>query len=152
MNEPWPATVAVQENQVEALMQKSPINGYTHSTITSGGKKTLNNQDACLLLLTARGGVAKSRDLISDLQAWRPGLHFVYLFNTCHCGGYGFVGENKESKTNSVGWRKSDGKWTSSPRRTFWTRTSTGVYELTLEGIKRLSELYSMGITLTLTA
>lgn len=115
---------------------------HNQATDLKAGK--INNHDAALLILNASGGTTSSRQIIEGLKAFRhnPELKFVYLFNTSDCGGYGFVGCNVNSVSNTVYHHAPlDSRATVTQRRTYWYRVKHGHYSITLEGLRRLAEM-----------
>jgi hypothetical protein len=119
---------------------------------TNLNKGTIRNADALLLCLAARGGVAKRRELQADLLEWRPGLSYSSLFNgTKASSGYGFVGTSFHQTHNEVyheGHYRPDGSGVDghvAKRRTYYYRSGHGIYSITAEGCKRLSELRDAG-------
>ena len=131
------------------------LRGLTHGFKTDLARRVVNNADAALIVLWEHGGLADLNELRSELQAWRPGRQFTYLFNKYDGGGYGFVGQNFETASNAI-WhaayvvwgprgieRQVDGHH--SVRRTYWYRRARGVYAITAEGLKRLGELGLLG-------
>ena len=117
---------------------------HNQATDLKAGK--INNHDAALLILNAAGGTTSSRQIIEGLKAFRhnPKLKFIYLFNTSGCGGYGFVGCNVNSVSNTVHhhtWVGGGRRDCVTQRRTYWYRAKHGHYSITLEGLRRLAEL-----------
>lgn len=135
------------------------LKNLRHSRITNLKKGQINNQDAALLIMASPSdsGIFKSKEVTKQLQAWRglqprkhwqgtwgdgkwvdsqDNLHFLYLWNTSSSGGYGFVGKDVNSATNSV-----ESFYEEHNRRTYWFRVKRGKYALTLEGYRRLAEL-----------
>ena len=80
------------------------LKNLTHSQVTNLKLGKINNHDAALLIMAAvPGGLAKTGQVVRELREWRgEKLAFVYLFNTCGNGGYGFVGKNVDSISNTV--------------------------------------------------
>lgn len=133
------------------MANTTTLANLTHSYTTDLTKGTINNADAALLIIHAYSGVATRGEVISSLKAWRPGLHYSYLFNASRHGGYGFVAgdiNQTHSETyHSPHWDQRRDDWVeghTSQRRTYYYRKGPGLYALTNEGIKRLAEL---GIT-----
>lgn len=121
---------------------------HRQSTNLAAGK--ISNHDAALIILAASGGVASSAEITKHLQGWRhPAgtrigrpLHFTYLWNRSGYGGYGFVGRNINSVSNTVHHHGTRGKRDCvTQRRTYWYRVKPGHYSITLEGLRRIAEL-----------
>ena len=133
------------------------LSNVVHSSRTALNYNRVTNHDAALLILHKLGGAATSKEIKKHLQAWRglqprehlqgpwgnttrvetqDNLAFTYLFNTSAHGGYGFVGKDVNSTTNSV-----ESFYDEHNRRTYWFRVKRGKYALTLEGYRRLAEL-----------
>jgi hypothetical protein len=113
----------------------------THSPTTNLDKGKINNADATVLVIAGLGGVATRANVLAKLRQWRP-FHFSYLFNastTSH--GYGFIGRNINSTSNTLGMHVTDRKWREFKRPTYWYRVGKGQYSLTFLGIQRLSQL-----------
>jgi len=127
------------------ILSTLSLSNVVHSSRTYLNYNRITNHDAALLVLTAAGGVATSRQIIEGLRAFRrnPELKFTYLFNTSGYGGYGFVGRDVNSVSNKVYHCPSvrGNRDCTTQRRTYWYRVKRGTYALTLEGIRRLAEL-----------
>jgi hypothetical protein len=126
------------------MINQGILSSLKHSSITNLKSRKINNHDAALLIIASSDGIAKSPEVIKQLQVWRgQPLTFVYLWNTSQSGGYGFVGRDVNSVSNEVyhcptGRSGSD---CTTQRRTYWYRVKKGQYRLTLEGFRRLAEL-----------
>ena len=124
------------------------LKNLTHSQVTNLKLGKINNHDATLIIMAAvPGGLAKTGQVVRELREWRQEKRaFVYLFNTSGSSGYGFVGKNVDSVSNTV-YRTcilKKGKLVNgsvTQRRTYWYRVKNGTYALTLQGFLRLSEL-----------
>ena len=114
------------------------LKNLTHSQVTNLKLGKINNHDAALVLMAAvPGGLAKTGQLVRELREWRQeNRAFVYLWNTSGHGGYGFVGRNIYSVSNTVHHQDRV-----TQRRTYWYRVKNGTYALTLQGFRRMSEL-----------
>lgn len=134
---------------------ESILHGLKNGQNTSFSKGTIRNADAVLLLLNEAGGVATVRQLQGQLQSWRPGPTYGYLFRSHYeGGGYGFMGTDFNQTHNMVHHHPSaDSLWKddeledepsyghTSKRRTYYYRAARGVYAITSEGFRRLYEL-----------
>ena len=117
---------------------KEILPSLSHNLTTDLKAGKINNQDAALLLMfQSPTGISTSPDIIKKLQAWRnQPLAFTYLWNTSVHGGYGYVGKDVNSVSNTVYSYPNN-----STRRTYWYRVKRGQYGLTLEGLRRIAEL-----------
>lgn len=144
-----------QRTEVLALLL-----AFRHGHRTDLAKGTMNNRDACALILWKLGPTSKA-DLTSLLNEWRgPStnewnrgrpLAQTYLFNSSRSGGYGCVAEEPMQR----GWHMSNEGWSGIVRpaaaakgdtktffrRTYWYRLAKGTYAPTVECAKRMAEL-----------
>ena len=130
----------------ENLADGSALSTLRHSYVTNLSDGRINNHDATLLIMAAAGGFSTSSSVTKRLRRWRKNddLAFTYLWNTSHVGGYGFVGKNIGTTYNKIynySFNRRARDFTFTQRRTYWYRTSRGNYSITIEGLRRLSEL-----------
>ena len=115
------------------------LSGLTNGNRTDLFNNKVTNADAVLLLLSANGGKAKTRDLRQALRTWsNSSKSFGYLFQNYEPGwstGYGFVGRTFEQATTEI-----DGPYPYN-RRNFYYRTQRGTVAISAEGFRRLAEL-----------
>ena len=127
------------------MINQGILSSLKHSSVTNLKSRKISNHDAALLVIASSpDGIAKTHEVIKQLQAWRgQPLAFTYLWNTSQSGGYGFVGRNVNSVSNEVYHYPSghSGSDCTTQRRTYWYRVKNGQYRLTLEGFRRLAEL-----------
>lgn len=119
------------------------LHSLRHSCVTKLSDGCINNADATLLIISNLDGVATSRQLKCELRAWRAAVYhsYDYLFNTSVFGGYGFVGDNVESISNTVHTWSSGRRYSTRDRSTYWYRKKRGVYAITTCGMSRLAYL-----------
>lgn len=129
------------------MMSNITLEGLVNGNVTDLKAGTIRNSDAVLLIIHAHSGVATKAEVMSILNAWRPGPSYGYLFQTESRGSYGFIASSYEQSHNTVYHHPHltpNGNWKGghmSRRRTYYYRKSRGVYALTAEGMTRLSEL-----------
>ena len=127
----------------ENLADGSVLSTLRHSCVTNLSDGRINNHDATLLIMAAANGLSTSSSATKRLRRWRKNdeLAFTYLWNTSHFGGYGFVGKNINTVYNRIYNYSFNRARDFTQRRTYWYRTSRGKYSITIEGLRRLSEL-----------
>lgn len=117
-----------------------PLSSLRHSPQTNLIDGRISNHDAALMIISNYAGVITTKQLKSELRAWRSNRHlyFTYLFNMSTYGGYGYVGKDVNSTSKTI-YRQSPER--DGHRSTYWYRKAIGVYAVTILGMSRLAEL-----------